>query len=60
MHPATVGSFKIERELGWKPAETFETGIYKTVQWYLANQAWAEAVTSGSYREWVGKNYASR
>lgn len=55
-----IDATKLERELGWKPAETFETGIYKTVQWYLANQAWAEAVTSGSYREWVGKNYASR
>ncbi|HEY6527975.1 MAG TPA: dTDP-glucose 4,6-dehydratase [Cellvibrionaceae bacterium] len=55
-----IDATKLERELGWKPAETFETGIYKTVQWYLANQEWAEAVTSGSYREWVGKNYASR
>lgn len=55
-----IDATKLERELGWKPAETFETGIAKTVQWYLDNQAWAEAVTSGSYREWVGKNYGAR
>jgi dTDP-glucose 4,6-dehydratase len=53
-----IDARKIERELGWKPQETFETGIRKTVQWYLANQAWVEGVTSGSYRQWVGKQYA--
>ena len=55
-----IDARKIERELGWKPAETFETGIRKTVQWYLANQDWAANVTSGAYRDWIGTNYADR
>lgn len=55
-----IDAQKIERELGWKPAETFETGIRKTVQWYLDNQAWVNNVLSGSYRQWVEKNYAER
>jgi dTDP-glucose 4,6-dehydratase len=54
-----IDARKIERELGWKPQETFETGIRKTVQWYLANQAWVEGVTSGAYRQWVGKQYGA-
>lgn len=53
-----IDASKIERELGWKPAETFDTGIRKTVQWYLDNQAWVANVTSGSYRNWVEKQYA--
>jgi dTDP-glucose 4,6-dehydratase len=53
-----IDASKLERELGWKPAETFETGIRKTVQWYLANGAWVENVTSGNYRNWVEKQYA--
>jgi len=48
---------KMERELGWKPRETFETGIRKTVQWYLDNQSWVEGVTSGTYRQWLDKHY---
>jgi dTDP-glucose 4,6-dehydratase len=48
---------KMERELGWKPRETFETGIRKTVQWYLSNQSWVEGVTSGTYRQWLDKHY---
>jgi dTDP-glucose 4,6-dehydratase len=52
-----IDARKIERELGWKPQETFETGIRKTVEWYLANQDWVEGVTSGAYRQWVGKQY---
>jgi dTDP-glucose 4,6-dehydratase len=52
-----IDASKLERELGWKPVETFETGIVKTVQWYLANQVWAERVTSGAYQSWVGKHY---
>ena len=52
-----IDATKLERELGWKPAETFETGIRKTVQWYLDNQAWVQNVTSGAYREWVSKQY---
>jgi len=52
-----IDATKINRELGWKPAETFETGIRKTVQWYLDNQEWAQSVTSGDYKEWVTKQY---
>lgn len=54
-----INARKIERELGWKPAETFESGIRKTVQWYLNNAEWVTNVTSGAYREWVGKQYGS-
>lgn len=54
-----IDATKLERELGWKPAETFETGIRKTVRWYLDNQEWAANVTSGAYREWVGKQYGA-
>ena len=52
-----IDARKIERELGWKPAETFETGIRKTVQWYLDNPEWVANVQSGAYREWVAKQY---
>ena len=52
-----IDARKIERELGWKPAETFETGIRKTVQWYLDNPDWVQHVQSGSYRDWVKKQY---
>jgi len=52
-----IDASKLERELGWKPAETFETGIQKTVQWYLDNQEWTDNVLSGSYRDWVKKQY---
>lgn len=55
-----IDAGKLERELGWKPAETFDTGIRKTVQWYLDNQGWVANVQSGSYRDWVEKNYAER
>ena len=55
-----IDASKIERELGWKPAETFDTGIRKTVQWYLSHQGWVVNVQSGSYRDWVEKNYAER
>lgn len=52
-----IDARKIERELGWKPAETFDTGIRKTVQWYLANQEWVTGVMDGSYRDWVQQQY---
>jgi dTDP-glucose 4,6-dehydratase len=52
-----IDATKLERELGWKPAETFETGIRKTVRWYLDHQDWVANVTSGAYRDWVGKQY---
>lgn len=55
-----IDARKIERELGWKPAETFDTGIRKTVQWYLDNQEWVANVQSGAYRDWVETNYAER
>ena len=55
-----IDATKLADELGWKPAETFETGIRKTVQWYLDNQPWVANIQSGSYREWVEKNYAGR
>lgn len=55
-----IDARKIERELGWKPAETFETGIRKTVQWYLDHQDWVHDVQSGDYLKWVEKNYAGR
>jgi len=53
-----IDASKIERELGWKPAETFESGIRKTVQWYLANPEWVAHVQSGAYRDWVQTQYA--
>ena len=53
-----IDARKLEAELGWKPAETFETGIRKTVQWYLDNPEWVRNVQSGAYREWVSKQYA--
>ena len=52
-----IDARKIEQQLGWTPSETFETGIRKTVQWYLDNQSWVTNVQSGSYREWLGKQY---
>jgi dTDP-glucose 4,6-dehydratase len=55
-----IDARKIERELGWRPAETFESGIRKTVQWYLDHAQWVADVQSGGYREWVAKNYAAR
>ena len=55
-----IDARKIERELGWRPAETFETGIRKTVQWYLDHAEWVGNVQSGAYREWVSRNYAAR
>jgi len=50
---------KMERELGWKPKETFESGIHKTVRWYLENEEWVRDVTSGSYRQWIATHYSS-
>jgi dTDP-glucose 4,6-dehydratase len=51
---------KIQRELGWKPRESFASGIRKTVQWYLANEEWVRDVTSGQYREWIDRQYSNR
>lgn len=55
-----IDARKLERELGWKPAETFDTGIRKTVEWYLANPDWVNNVTSGAYRDWVELHYGSQ
>lgn len=52
-----IDATKLERELGWKPAETFETGIQKTVQWYLDNQEWVQGVQTGAYRDWLNQQY---
>ena len=52
-----IDARKIERELGWRPAESFESGIRKTIAWYLDNTEWVAQVTSGAYRQWVGQQY---
>jgi dTDP-glucose 4,6-dehydratase len=55
-----IDARKIADELGWRPAETFGTGIRRTVAWYLDNAAWVEGVTSGRYQDWMKNNYADR
>jgi dTDP-glucose 4,6-dehydratase len=55
-----IDASKIERELGWKPAETFETGIRQTVEWYLDNEQWVRNVQSGEYLKWLAENYSGR
>ena len=54
-----IDARKLEQELGWRPAETFETGIRKTVEWYLANPEWVAHVQSGAYRDWLSKQYTA-
>jgi dTDP-glucose 4,6-dehydratase len=54
-----IDARKIERELGWRPAETFDTGIRKTVAWYLEHMGWVERVASGAYREWIQRHYTA-
>lgn len=54
-----IDAGKLERQLGWRPAETFESGLRKTVQWYLENQAWVRDVTTGEYRNWITRHYAA-
>jgi dTDP-glucose 4,6-dehydratase len=53
-----IDASKIERELGWTPAETFDSGIRKTVEWYLGNDDWVKNITTGAYRNWIEKQYA--
>jgi dTDP-glucose 4,6-dehydratase len=53
-----IDARKIERELSWRPKETFESGLQKTVRWYLENENWVNEVTSGSYRQWIAKHYS--
>jgi dTDP-glucose 4,6-dehydratase len=55
-----IDAGKIERELGWKPTETFESGLRKTVRWYLENQEWVVNVTSDAYRDWIALHYGER
>jgi dTDP-glucose 4,6-dehydratase len=55
-----IDARKIKQELGWEPAERFESGIRKTVEWYLAHQDWVENVRSGAYQQWIETNYAER
>jgi dTDP-glucose 4,6-dehydratase len=55
-----INSTKIATELGWKPKETFETGIRKTVEWYLANESWTKGVLSGEYQNWINLQYTSK
>jgi dTDP-glucose 4,6-dehydratase len=55
-----IDAAKISRELGWKPAEQFESGLRKTVRWYLDNTSWVNSVRTGAYREWIAKNYSER
>jgi dTDP-glucose 4,6-dehydratase len=54
-----IDASKIERELGWKPKETFDTGIRKTIEWYLANTDWTQSVLSGNYQNWIDQQYSS-
>jgi len=54
-----IDARKLERELGWRPAETFDSGIRKTVRWYLEHQDWVERVRSGGYREWISRHYGT-
>jgi dTDP-glucose 4,6-dehydratase len=54
-----IDARKIEKELGWRPEETFESGIHKTVQWYVDNQEWVENITSGAYQQWIKNHYAA-
>lgn len=55
-----IDAGKIQRDLGWVPKESFESGIRKTVEWYLNNQTWVENVKSGSYQQWIDQNYSER
>jgi dTDP-glucose 4,6-dehydratase len=55
-----IDATKMENELGWKPKETFETGLEKTIQWYLDNQDWVANIQNGAYRAWIDKNYGAR
>ena len=52
-----IDASRIRRELGWTPSETFSSGMRRTVQWYLDNDAWLAAVTSGEYQKWISLNY---
>jgi dTDP-glucose 4,6-dehydratase len=55
-----IDASKIRSELGWRPRESFESGLQKTIDWYLTNQEWMAGVMSGAYREWISLNYGAR
>jgi len=55
-----IDARKLEGELGWRAQESFETGLRKTVEWYLSNVEWVESVTSGAYQQWMSQNYSHR
>jgi dTDP-glucose 4,6-dehydratase len=55
-----INAHKIENELGWKPKETFQSGLRRTVEWYLGHEEWIKEVTSGEYRNWIAAQYSSR
>ena len=55
-----IDATKLSRELGWQPAQKFETGLRKTVRWYLDNTAWIDSVRTGAYRDWIAQNYSDR
>ena len=55
-----INAEKIRQELGWEPQERFESGLRKTVEWYLANDGWVQSITSGEYRQWLDLNYSAR
>ena len=59
-HRYAIDASKIRAELGWVPRESFQSGLERTVHWYLDHQGWVEDVVSGSYRNWVERNYAAR
>ena len=55
-----IDASKIERECGWKPQESFDTGLRRTIRWYLDNPKWIEGVRTGEYRKWLATNYSER
>ena len=55
-----IDATKLERELGWSPGETFESGLAKTIEWYLSNDEWIDGIRSGDYRKWIEKHYGSK
>ena len=55
-----INADKIAREIGWTPRESFESGLEKTVKWYLGNTAWIAGIESGAYKQWLDTNYGSR
>ncbi|HAD07841.1 MAG TPA: dTDP-glucose 4,6-dehydratase, partial [Porticoccaceae bacterium] len=54
-----IDAGKVERELGWKPVESFDSGLRKTVEWFIANTTWVNNVSSGAYRQWINKQYGT-